>query len=247
MRIDAKSIVKVVGAAIPLVAGLLVGRVLAPLLPQFTSWVNTLGVWAPVAFVSVYVVAVISMMPAFLLIMVGGAVFGVMKGAVLSMCGAMVGGTSAFLIGRYLARDWVRTRVAANPLLSTIDRAVGDSGLRIVFLLRLSPVIPFVLSNYALGVSRVRLAPFMFGTLGLIPIVVTYAAYGKASGAGPRPDGSSAVSPELLAVGIVATVLLGFMLTRIVQRALQTATVSGVSAPEGSSTLGSASVRPDGA
>jgi uncharacterized membrane protein YdjX (TVP38/TMEM64 family) len=223
MRIDAKAVGKAVGAAVPIVAGLMVGRLLSPYLPQFTAWVHTLGVWAPIAYVSTYIVAVICMMPAFLLIMVGGAVFGVIKGTALAFAGATVGGTSAFLIGRYFARDLVHRRVAANATLTTIDRAVGESGLRIVFLLRLSPAIPFVLSNYALGITRVKLAHFVMGMVGLLPVVATYAAYGKASGAGPLPDGSSPISPVVLGIGIVATVLLGVLLTRIVQKALRDA------------------------
>jgi uncharacterized membrane protein YdjX (TVP38/TMEM64 family) len=220
MRIDVKSVGKAVGVAIPIVFGLMLGRLLSPYLPQFSTWVHTLGLWAPIAYVAAYVVVVVLMLPAFLLIMVGGAVFGVVEGTALAMCGALVGGSCAFLIARYLARDLVQRRVAKNPTLVTIDRAVGERGMGIVFLLRLSPAIPFVLSNYALGVTRVRLIDYVVGTTGLLPIVLTYAAYGSASGAGPRADGSSPISPLVMTIGIVATVILAVILTRIVQRAL---------------------------
>ena len=223
MRFDLKSVLRAVGVAIPIVFGLVIGRLLSPWLPQFAAWVHTLGVWAPFAFVGAYVIVVICMFPAFLLIMVGGAVFGVVNGSMLAMTGALIGGTCAFLIGRYLARDAVARRVAKNPILSAIDRAVGEDGMKLVFLLRLSPAIPFVLSNYALGVTRVKLSHFIVGTIGLTPIVLTYAAYGSATGAGPRPDGSSAVSPTVLAIGIVATVILGILLARIAQRAMRDA------------------------
>ncbi|MBL0169619.1 MAG: TVP38/TMEM64 family protein [Gemmatimonadaceae bacterium] len=223
MRFDVRSIVRAAGIAVPIVLGLLLGRFIAPWLPEFSAWVHTLGVWAPVAFVAAYIVVVVLMLPAFLLIMAGGAVFGVVKGSLLVMCGAMAGGTVAFLIARYLARTLVERRVAANPTLAAIDRVIGEDGLRLVFLLRLSPAIPFVLSNYALGVTRVRLRDFVLGTLGLAPIVVTYAAYGSASGAGPRADGSAAVSPLMLGLGIAITVLLGVVLARLVQRALREA------------------------
>ena len=223
MRIDFRTIVGAVGIAIPMVFALLLGRFLAPWLPTFSAWINTLGMWAPVVFVSAYVAVVVLMFPAFLLIIVGGAVFGVVKGSLLVMAGALTGGATAFLIARYLARSVVERRVAANPTLAAIDRVIGEDGLRLVFLLRLSPVIPFVLSNYALGVTRVRLRDFVVGTLGLAPIVVTYAAFGSASAAGPHPDGSSAVSPLVLTLGSIITVVLGIVLTRIVQRALREA------------------------
>ncbi len=223
MRFDLKTISRTVGVAIPIVFGLLVGRMLSPWLPQLADWVNTLGAWAPIAFVGAYVAVVLLMLPAFLLTMAGGAVFGTFKGGLLVMIGALLGGTAAFLIGRYVARAQVAKRVARNHTLAAIDRVVGEDGLRLVFLLRLSPAVPFVLTNYALGVTRVKLRDFVLGTFGLAPIVFTYAAYGSATGAGPNPDGSSPISGTLLVAGIVVTVVLGLLLARIAQRALNEA------------------------
>ena len=226
MRFDLKTISRAVGIAIPIVFGIMVGRLLSPWLPQFAAWVNTLGVWAPVAFLAAYVVVCILMLPAFLLIMVAGAVFGLAKGAALVLTGATLGGTSAFLLGRYVAREQVAKRVAKNPTLAAIDRVVGEDGLKLVFLLRLSPAVPFVLTNYALGVTQVKLRDFMIGTLGLTPVVLAYAAFGAASGAGPKPDGSSPVSGPVLGVGIVASVALMLLLARITQKAMQEAEAS---------------------
>lgn len=223
MRLDLKAVSRAAGIAVPIVFGLALGRLISPWLPQFSEWVHTMGVWAPIAYVAAYIVVVVLMMPAFLVIMAGGAVFGVAKGTALAMTGAMIGGTCAFLIARYFARGLVEKRVAANPTLAEIDRVVGKDGMWIIFLLRLSPAIPFVLSNYALGVTKVRLRDYIIGTLGLIPIVLTYSAYGKASGAGPRPDGSSPISPLVLTIGIIATVVLGLLLARIVQKAIKRA------------------------
>lgn len=223
MLFSLRAVARAAGIAVPLVLGLALGRSVSPYLPAFSAWVHTIGPWAPVAFVGTYVVAVVLMLPAFLLIMVGGAVFGVATGTALVMCGATAGGTIAFLIARYGARTLVERRVAAHPTMAAIDRAIGEDGLKLVFLLRLSPAIPFVLSNYALGVTRVRLRDFVVGTLGLAPIVVTYAAYGSASAAGPNPDGTASVSPLLLTLGIAVTVLLGLVVTRIVQKALRDA------------------------
>jgi uncharacterized membrane protein YdjX (TVP38/TMEM64 family) len=188
--------------------------------------VHSMGVWAPVAFVAAYVAVVVLMLPAFLLIMAGGAIFGVTEGSLLSLAGALLGGTAAFLIGRHYARESVAKRVASNPTLSALDRVVGEDGLKLVFLLRLSPAVPYVLSNYALGITRVRLRDFFIGTFGLIPIVVTYAAYGSASGATPNADGSAAISPVMFTAGILVTVLLGLLLARMVQKALREAELS---------------------
>ena len=85
---------------------------------------------------------------------------------------------------------------------------------------------PFVLTNYALGVTRVKLRHFVLGTFGLTPIVLVYAAFGSASGAGPRPDGSSPISGKILVAGVIVTVALALFLARITQRALVEAEVA---------------------
>ena len=226
MRFDPKAIARAAGLALPIIGGILIGRMVSPWLPGFAVWVHSLGAWGPIAFVAAYVAVVVLMLPAFLLIMAGGAVFGVTEGSLLSLVGAVIGGTSAFLIGRHYARDAVARRVASNPMLSALDRVIGEDGLKLVFLLRLSPAVPYVLSNYALGITRVRLRDFFIGTFGLAPIVVTYAAYGSASGGTPNAEGSGAVSPMMFAVGIAVTVLLGLLLARMVQKALREAELS---------------------
>ena len=200
-------------------------RWLSPWLPEFAVWVESLGVWAPVAYIGAYIVAVVFMLPAFLLIIAGGAVFGIWYGATLALTGATIGATIAFLVARYWVRERVARHVVHNPLLSSLDSAIGRNGLRLVFLLRLSPVVPFVLTNYALGATRVRLQHFLLGTIGLTPIVLTYAALGKVSGA-QAVDGSNPMSVSILIVGLVATVILGVLLTRMVQNAISEAGIS---------------------
>jgi len=217
-----KSILQAVGLAVPIIVGLAVGQLLLPWIPRFEALVQEMGVWAPIVFVAVYVAGIVLVMPVFLLIMVGGAVFGVVKGTLLAMLSALVGGTLAFLIGRHFAREQVARRVAKHPLLASIDRVIGEDGMKLVFLLRLSPAVPFVLSNYTLGVTRVRLRDFVMGTFGLVPIVAMYAAFGNAAGS-VTADGRPAVSPSIMAGGVIATVVLGLLLARIVQRALREA------------------------
>ena len=211
--------------AAPIALGLLAGQLLRPWLPQFTAYVGTLGMWAPLVFVVAYVMVVVLMLPAFLLIMAGGAVFGATKGTLLAMLGALFGGTAAFLLSRYVGREKVAERIARHPTLSMIDRSIGDEGAKLIFLLRLSPAIPFVLSNYALGVTGVSLRHFVLGTLGFFPVVATYAAFGSASGTTTAP-GVASVSPTILGVGLVATIALGVMMTRIAQQAMRDASLS---------------------
>lgn len=223
--LDSKSLMRAVGLAVPIVVALVAGQLLLPWIPRFGTLVQEMGVWAPIVFVLVYVTGIVLMMPVFLLIMVGGAVFGVVKGTLLAMLSAIVGGTLAFLIGRHFMREQVARRVAKQPLLASIDRVIGEDGMKLVFLLRLSPAVPFVLSNYALGVTRVRLFDFVVGTFGLVPIVVMYAAFGTAAGS-VTADGRPAVSPLVMGAGVIATVVLGLLFARIVQRAIREAEAS---------------------
>ena len=170
-------------------------------------------------------------MPVFLLTIASGAVFGVVRASLFVMTGSLVGAFFAFLISRYLIRDIVARRIATNPKLAAIDRAVGEEGRRLVFFLRLSPVVPFVLSNYVLGVTRVRLVDFLIGTLGLAPIAISYAAFGRAAGATNAETGKSALSWPVLVVGVAATVLLAWLIARIAQRAILDAEAKADSDP----------------
>ncbi|MGV3708202.1 MAG: TVP38/TMEM64 family protein [Gemmatimonas sp.] len=220
MRSILTNVGRLMGVAIPLVAAVAAGRMVQPYLPGFTAWVSSLGVWGPIAFIGVYVLGVICMMPVFLLTIASGAIFGVVKASIFVMTGSLVGAFFAFLIARYLIRDTVARYIAKNAKLKAIDRAVGEDGRRLVFFLRLSPVVPFVLSNYALGVTQVKLLDFMLGTVGLAPIAISYAAMGQAAGATNAETGKSALSWPVLAVGILATVLLAYIITRIAQKAI---------------------------
>ncbi len=216
---------KLLGIALPIAFGIGVGKIATPYLPGFTHWMHTLGAWAPVAFVLAYVAAVVLMLPAFLFTMAAGAVFGVVQGSLLVLISATIGGTVAFLLGRTVLRESVARRVAAHPTLSVIDRVIGDDGFWLMFLLRLSPAIPFVLSNYALGVTRVRTRDFVLAMAGMTPIIASYAAFGSAGAS--ESTGGATMPPWVLALGIVATAVLGVLLARITQRALRTAEPSG--------------------
>ena len=132
----------------------------------------------------------------------------------------------AFLIARYVARNRVARVVARNPKFAAIDAAIGRDARRIVFLLRLSPVFPFNLLNYALGLTTVRFVDYLVASLGMLPGTVLYVYYGKvagdvvavASGSAPaRGAGHYAV----LALGLAATLLVTILITRNARRALQ--------------------------
>jgi uncharacterized membrane protein YdjX (TVP38/TMEM64 family) len=230
----ASRLARVAGAVAALGALFFLGRRLGGYVPVFAEWVNGLGAWGPIVFIAGYAVSVVLLVPAVLLTLAGGAIFGLVRGALYVFVAAVAGSIAAFLIARYVARGVVEKRLGINPRVAAIDRAVAAQGLRIVFLLRLSPVFPFVLLNYALGLTRVRLVDYALASFGMIPGTILYVYYGKlagdvaALGAGRAPPRGTAYY-VLTVVGLVATVGVTTLVTRIARRAVREATAEGSS------------------
>lgn len=216
-----------IGLAIALLGALLfLAGQAGSLIPDFVRWVDGLGFWGPAVFILGYAVATVAFVPGSLLTLAGGAVFGLAKGSLWVFAGASLGAISSFLIARYLARAAIEKRMAGNKRFAAIDRAVGEQGRKIVFLLRLSPVFPFVLLNYGLGLTRVRLVDYAVACLGMIPGTLLYTYYGRvlgevavlAGGAAPERDTAYWIT---LAVGLVATLVVTTVVTRIAAKALK--------------------------
>jgi uncharacterized membrane protein YdjX (TVP38/TMEM64 family) len=228
--VDALKPVARIAVAVVAVAALVVlGRQLGGQLPRFAAWVDGLGVWGPVVFILGYIVAAVAFVPALLLTLAAGAIFGLARGALFVFVAAVTAAAIGFLIARYLARDAIERRVARNPRFAAIDRAVGAEGRKIVFLLRLSPVFPFNLLNYGLGLTRVRFADYLVASLGMIPGTLLYVYYGKLAGDVATLAGGAAVEKgagyyAVLVLGLVATVVVTTVVTRLAQRALREAT-----------------------
>lgn len=218
LREQITTVAKLASLALPIALGIGVGRLASPYLPGFSTWVHGLGAWAPIAFVVAYVLVTICMLPAFVLTMAGGAVFGVLQGSVLVFIGSTIGAVIAFTLGRTILRERVAQQVQRNATLTVIDRVIGEDGLKLMFLIRLSGMAPFVLTNYALGVTTVRLRDFVLAMFGMIPTIGAFAAFGRAG------VQTGAEKPTwLLGLGIAATVMLTVTITRIAQRAIREA------------------------
>lgn len=141
--------------------------------------VKTLGWLAPVVYIVIYNPATLLFIPGSILTMTGGFLFGVFWGSVYVLIGAMLGAILAFLVGRYLSRDWVSQQMENYPKFEAIDEAVKKEGWKIVLLTRLSPLFPFNLLNYAFGVTQVSLRDYVLGSLGIIPATVAYVYFGS--------------------------------------------------------------------
>ncbi|MEB2343530.1 MAG: TVP38/TMEM64 family protein [Deltaproteobacteria bacterium] len=209
------------GIALLIVAG----RQLGALAPAFQARVEGLGAWGPLVFMAGYVLAVLAFVPGSLLTLAGGAVFGLARGTAYVFVAALIGATLAFLVARHLARPWVERRIAADPRFAAIDRAIAAQGGRIVFLLRLSPLLPFNLLNYALGLTRVRLRDYLLASAGMLPGTLLYVYSGSLAGELARAAGGTrSRSPAewaLLALGLVATVAATHLVARLARQALR--------------------------
>lgn len=211
-----------------LVGLLLLGRFLGDSIEPFKNWVAGLGALGPIVFILGYAVAVVAFAPASILTLAAGGIFGLAFGVVYVFIAAMLGSTAAFLVARYLARAAVEKRIEGEPRFAAIDRAVGREGRKIVFLLRLTPAIPFNVLNYALGLTKVGLADYLIAGFGMIPgtflyVYLGYLATETAAAAGGSGSADTA-SWIVNILALVATVAVTVYVTVIARRALSEAT-----------------------
>ena len=191
--------------------------------------IEDLGWWGPVAFVVTYNLATVLLVPGSVLTLGGGAIFGLWWGAVYVFGASTLGAVFAFSIGRYLCRDRVVKYMESYPKFKALDRAVSKEGLKIVFLTRLCPLLPFNLLNYALGITQVSLKDYVLGSFGMIPGTILYVYFGSlvgdiaAIGANIQPENpqASAAKWSLNIIGFLATVAVTVSLTRIASKALE--------------------------
>ena len=225
----ARALARVALVVLVVAALIVAGRRAGALVPEFVRWVNGLGPWGPVAFVAGYIAASVALVPAALLTLAAGAIFGVVEGVAVAFVGASLGASAAFVIARYAARGRVERRIAGNERFRAIDRAIGREGRKIVLLLRLSPVFPFNLLNYALGLTRVRFIDYVLAMPGMLPGAILYVYTGKVAGdvaalAGGVAPARSAGYYGVLGLGLAATASVTVIVTRAARRALAEAT-----------------------
>ena len=185
-----------------------------------------LGPWGPVLFILLYVAAAVTLAPAFFLTVAAGAIFGVWRGSVLVFIGASLGASAVWAVGVPMSRSRLMARVTRDRRVAAVREAVAGEGAWLMFLLRLSPLVPFNILNYALALSGVRYTDFAIALVGMIPAIVMYTYYGKVVGdvAALAAGVSPPRGPEywaLLAVGLVAIVVSTTMITKAARRAVE--------------------------
>ena len=196
------------------------------LLANALGWIEKQGVTGVAVYLLLYVAACVFFAPGSVLTLGAGAVYGLLKGFVIVSAASTLGAAAAFIVGRYIARDWVARKVEGNPRFKSIDEAVGREGWKIVGLTRLSPVFPFNLLNYAYGLTRVSLRDYALASwIGMMPGTVMYVYIGSLarSLATLGAEGRTRTPAEwiLYGVGLLATVAVTVFVTRIAKKALE--------------------------
>lgn len=198
----------------------------APLVVGTLKHARAFGAAAPLAFIVIHICGVMAFVPATVFAVAGGALFGFTDGVIYSLIGGSLGAIGAFLVGRYVAGRFIAARLQNSPRAAAIDRAVSNDGGRILFLLRLSPVMPFNVLNYLLGASSVRLKDFAAASAGMLPGTMVGAYAGRMAGealalAGQTHPVWNSSYYEALVAGLFATILAAVAVGRAARRALR--------------------------
>ena len=161
----------------------------------------------PAVFIGAYALATVFLFPASLLTLAAGALYGPIRGTAIVSLASTLGATLAFLVSRLLAREWVEAKLKDSPKLNSILNGVISA--KVVFLLRLSPLLPFNLLNYGLGLTSISLVEYVIASwAGMLPGTVAYVSLGGVGGqaAAQAQSGSfDLVKIGLYALGALAT------------------------------------------
>ncbi|MGC8517624.1 MAG: TVP38/TMEM64 family protein [Steroidobacteraceae bacterium] len=173
---------------------------------SLSAEIHRAGPWGPLAFIVLYAAATVALLPGTILTLAGGALFGPAAGTFYNLTGATLGATGAFLVSRYLAADWVRRRL--GPRTEQIIAGVEREDWRFVAFVRLVPLVPFNLLNYALGLTRVRVSRYVIASyLAMLPGTFAYTYLGYA-GRSALAGHAGLLKKGLLAVALLACVAL---------------------------------------
>lgn len=192
--------------------------------------------FGPALFVVTYAASAIVLIPASLLTVAAGYLFGPIEGTVLVSLASTLGATASFLVGRYLARPAVTRAVRKVPengqRFDAIDAAITKDGAKIVVLLRLSPIVPYTLLNYALSITSIPLPQYVFASwAGMLPGTVAYVALG---GVGKAASGSGYSIQQIIiySIGVAATIGASVLISRAAKRALDEETLINQPPPQ---------------
>jgi len=192
---------------------------------DFMTWIQTISpIYGTVTLTIVYAISIVFCFPGTPFNLAAGFLFDVWLGAIVTVIGCDLGATIAFLLGRTLGKDWAQEQVSKNKKFTHINMAVEKNAWLIIFLIRLSPVLPFGLCNYLFGVTKVKFSSYWTATTaGLIPCTVAYTYLGSLMRNLTdiySEDGGDTSATTLIVVAIVVTVIGITVITLVTKRTL---------------------------
>jgi len=181
---------------------------------QFTSSVQQLGALGIALYIIVYALMTMLLLPGSPLTLAAGLVYGVGTGFVVVLSGAVLGALGAFLVARYVARDWAAAKLEDSPRFKAIDRAIAHESWKVVLLTRLSPLMPFSLQNVFYGVTEIRFWDYAWATIiGIMPGILLYVYIGAAGNAA-ADDTTTTLQWWLFGAGLLATLVVAILIGR---------------------------------
>lgn len=212
-------------AAIVLVAIVIVALRSLPIageLARFQGWVRGQGAFGYVVYVLVYAICVVFLVPASLLTIGAGVIFGVVPGTLVVIAGATIGATAAFLLARGTMRERVARWAKRDRRFEAVDAAVAREGAKIVLLVRLSVVFPFTWVNYAFGLTAIRALPYIVATfIGIAPATLAFVYIGAAAGEAVTAAGQMRLAVYVLGAicALAVSIYVGRLAAREIRRA----------------------------
>lgn len=199
------------------------------ILKNFLEWIEKdLGPWGPLVLAVAYIPLTVLAVPASVLTLGGGYLFGLPMGFAADSVGATIGAAAAFLLGRTIGRPFVISKLKDYPQFRLVAIAVHRSGFKIVLLLRLVPLLPFNMLNYLLSVTPVPIGSYMLASwLGMMPITFALVYVGTTlKDLSDVTHGWNEISKTrwaVVALGLIVSVVLIICATRVAKNALEKA------------------------
>lgn len=201
-------------------------------LSSFQEWVAGYGAWGVLIYALVYAVCTVAFIPGAILTLGAGAAFGFWRGSLAVFLGASVGSIVSFHLARGVLRSRIERWISGNAKFAALDKAIAKEGGKIVFLVRLAPVFPYNVVNYAFGVTAVSAKAYTVATVvGMIPGVLAYVYLGQATAlaAQAASEGSEVGTTRLVVnvLGALAAIVVTILVARIATKAIREAGVDG--------------------
>ncbi|CAA7388730.1 unnamed protein product [Spirodela intermedia] len=199
------------------------------ILKDFLIWINeNLGPWGPLVLAIAYIPLTILAVPASILTLGGGYLFGLPMGFVADSLGATIGATAAFILGRTIGKSYVLSKLKDYPKFQAVAIAIQRSGFKIVLLLRLVPLLPFNMLNYLLSVTPIGIGEYMMASwLGMMPITLALVYIGTTlKDLSDVTHGWSEFSTTrwiIIIAGLVVSAVLMVCVTKVAKAALEKA------------------------